>query len=722
MSKQQSSSAQQVAAKSAPSQSHLADHQWAIEKLLAKISIIPATASRWLNRAAENSSHSFLGGILGLAVKFFSSIWLGLLWLLLTGIYIAIGSGFANIRANFEMTDMQFFNAWPMVTLMILLLIGITVVTLRRIPLTVFKLGSWLVHIGIVTLIVGCFIYFGNKHEGSVRIFLGQSVNHYYDATERALYIQGPQHDAPLMLTLPELPIYHEHLAELGNGLNIQRRIADVYQPDNKQTIRARDVDLLRNMTMRITGYYPYAVMQEKWEGSQQPDVQTDAAHSGAKTPELQEKSPLNPAIQVALSVDTFSRSEWLIAKSPAQRVLDTSNAPLGIEFLHEPNATTLADIRQPVDGPLGITVRSAKYKIEKNFAVKEGQIIKLEGTPYTLTIGDISSLPLVSKGYEGANSSALMIKVERADGSKPAEFNRMVLFRYPELSPDFITENGKQKRIQARVDHDIEITFQNATKDQFWFVQDAAGSFLLINRAAGGKVSQSPIKPGQGAEISIGGRGLKLSLIQATPYAAKVARPILIPERQRPRAGTVMERVSNSVIEVELTNDKWSRRVYVPFVQFASMQGPPLGAEPTKVNVPGVGDIQLVLSTTQRDLPSGVKLVNFEAVKYPGAARTFADYRSTLEATTPNNTKPRTLVTQLNAPAEDAGLYYFQAAWDGDENAQPKDRFTVIGVGNRPGIYVMVAGSLLMAVGVMFAFYIKPILLRMKKKQLAEN
>ncbi|MEM6314483.1 MAG: hypothetical protein AAF743_10370, partial [Planctomycetota bacterium] len=46
-----------------------------------------------------------------------------------------------------------------------------------------------------------------------------------------------------------------------------------------------------------------------------------------------------------------------------------------------------------------------------------------------------------------------------------------------------------------------------------------------------------------------------------------------------------------------------------------------------------------------------------------------------------------------------------------------PDDQtYTVLGVGNRPGIYTMVAGSILMFIGLMWAFYLKPILIRRAK------
>ena len=40
----------------------------------------------------------------------------------LTAGYIAVGSGFASVREYFEMTELQFFDAWPLKLLMGLLI------------------------------------------------------------------------------------------------------------------------------------------------------------------------------------------------------------------------------------------------------------------------------------------------------------------------------------------------------------------------------------------------------------------------------------------------------------------------------------------------------------------------------------------------------------------------------------------------------------------------
>ena len=113
-------------------------------------------------------------------------VWAGIVTLLLIGIYAAIGSGFASLRVRMEMTELAFFNWWPM-RVMVGMLIVTLVMVHRWIPLTWERLGVWMTHVGILVLLAGCVLYFSQKTEGIARIYLNQSVGEYfnYDETER---------------------------------------------------------------------------------------------------------------------------------------------------------------------------------------------------------------------------------------------------------------------------------------------------------------------------------------------------------------------------------------------------------------------------------------------------------------------------------------------------------------------------------------------------------
>ncbi|HVT80444.1 MAG TPA: hypothetical protein VHM90_07290 [Phycisphaerae bacterium] len=665
--------------------------EWAIERLIKTLGRIPAAAGKTLDALAKNP-------VLGPVVRLFSSVWFGIIILGLIGIYIAIGSGFHQLREAMEMTDLQFFDWWPMRILLVCLVLDLSIVTLRRIPLTLFKLGSWTVHIGIVTLITGSVWYFSQKVEGSVRIYLNQSVDHYYDVTERALYAYPMNADGtfdtqhPTITALPTLPIFFEHLAATGNPIDIA---VDHAIPGSDARIR-------------IVGYYPCAILQEDEQG-------LHAAGPGEKG--------MGSAVQLQLGklTDSFGKN-WLLGSEPRARILE-ANFPFAIEFLHHPDAQRVKDLQASFQGAEAITVRIPKLNIDRTYVVKQNEPIAVEGSPYTLIPRELQSMPMLSPGYERTSSSLLFVDVSRKDADKVSEYQRMCIFRYPELSADRVMENGAMARKKGVIDRDIQIVFHDAARTESWVVEADDGALSLITREAGGKSSTQPLGA---ASVSIPVPGVTGGqiLVQVTDRIADAAislKPDIIPPAMRPRGQQVMEILQFSMIDVEASQGNWTQRdIHIPFSPYAQVGTRPEGDQPAIVELPGGKRVGLLLATTEHKLPSTLTLTNFEPIKYPGAAQTIADYRSTLLAAD-GKSEPRKLQPHLNNPVADHGLFYFQSAWDGDENAPPEKRFSVIGVGNRPGIYVMMAGAILIALGIGYAFYIKPLLLKAKKEFLAK-
>src|SRR5262249_41634463 len=100
--------------------------EWGAERFVKMIGKGPGALGEMLDRAARVKG---IGGV----VRFFSSVWVGIILLGLIAAYIAIGSGVPALRSKLEMTDLEFFDAMPMRILLALLALDLIVVTLRRI-------------------------------------------------------------------------------------------------------------------------------------------------------------------------------------------------------------------------------------------------------------------------------------------------------------------------------------------------------------------------------------------------------------------------------------------------------------------------------------------------------------------------------------------------------------------------------------------------------------
>ncbi|MEQ8844057.1 MAG: hypothetical protein RIB58_04310 [Phycisphaerales bacterium] len=142
----------------------------------------------------NTSPSSTRGGPLSLLLRFFSSVKLGVFLLVVLFVYSWIGSAglfyptspliFDKPWAHsmprqwriFELTEFEWFHTWFFDINIALIVLNVTVTTLRRIPLTILSAGVWSIHAGIVILALGSVIYFGSKVEGDAPVVRRQIV------------------------------------------------------------------------------------------------------------------------------------------------------------------------------------------------------------------------------------------------------------------------------------------------------------------------------------------------------------------------------------------------------------------------------------------------------------------------------------------------------------------------------------------------------------------
>jgi hypothetical protein len=227
------------------------------------------------------------------------------------------------------------------------------------------------------------------------------------------------------------------------------------------------------------------------------------------------------------------------------------------------------------------------------------------------------------------------------------------------------------------------------------------------------------------------------------------VQRPAIIPEEERNRDDIGTHRAAMIAVEITAEGQDWKRIAWIPFVQYAMIQ-----QWPDPIDLPDGRRIRLAFGRVMHAFPGfTVQLVDFEIDQYDhrGAPR---DYKSVLRVV-PDEGEPYVHEASLNAPltapfhwSEEqsfatnlggrlaAGLdprqfKLAQSGWDAqgwqerqalvDQGAleRPYAAFTILGVGNNPGIHVIALGGVLMGLGIPWAFYIKPLIVRRRKERL---
>lgn len=266
-----------------------------------------------------------------------------------------------------------------------------------------------------------------------------------------------------------------------------------------------------------------------------------------------------------------------------------------------------------------------------------------------------------------------------------------------------------------------------------------------------------------EGSEVPIA-PALKMKLGARLENAIRVEVPRVVGEPERNK--NLVGNHQSAAIALEITEQPRAgqpesppRVLWVPFSQYLGVDN----AGVRRVPLSDGREVSVAFGRVRHALPMRIALKDFEMIPYPNSD-TPRDYRSDVVVTMEvpgedGGTVIRDEVrkTSLNEPllvrvpfrnrddvpmpvnwiARAASLviptqYKFaQAGWDmsgwretqaraeAGELPRPVARYTILGVGNNPGIYVIAAGAVMMSVGIPWAFYLKPILMRRRKRKL---
>ena len=633
------------------------------------------------------------------------SVKFGILLLVLIAVYIALGSGLPGLREALEMNELQFFNWWPMRVLTALLVANLVFVTFRRIPFTPPRYGVWMIHTGIITLILGLGGYFAQKVEGLAFVPRGQTVGLYYDAHERALYATaGDRISEPTPLR--GLPRFAQHLPGEWGGLDAVRPVFGVYDEAERRAVArplGEQLGVGEDVTLRVLGYWPYAMVQPRYGVGEGGKAALRVELEGVP-------DEVAPPVQYLVAGDAGSES--------------ISMPDLGVELRHLH--------RDDLTGPdlLRAAQEAHNLRVEVGGEAEDHQVqpgTRHESLGYTIAVEDFDP---AWQTIDGRTVARLTVLVTTPEGRT---FRRMVLDG-DELQTDFDLDADGAGPMGARQTEPID--------DRLVLRYRLTDGLNLMPR---GTVRHTLLTgPGvEGVAHLITTRVTPTILVErpnefALPLTAdvdggprlKIARQdgvvrtdqiVPVPKDLRTTEGG--QSGAFQVVLVRVTAGDWQRDVPVAYRPWPHFQQAGAGDGPT-VRVPGAKKpLRLTLANTARPMPAMVRLDDFEATPFMGgqAAAGFAmrDFASHVTIFDPDGTQ-RQATVKLNDPAfvdkpvpvlADESWLLFQSSWDPEGQ-----RFTVLGVGNRPHVWTMIAGVALTVVGLMWAFYLKPVLLRRKK------
>ena len=695
---------------------------------------------------------TFLGGaalIVLITALWAQIIWPHLKWNPNTGegfmLFPEFCSNYASITLRrlpaFEMTEPAFYAWWPMRLILLLFVINMIVATVRRIEFNFPNIGVLTVHTGIVVLALGSIYYQSMKQEGDVLLINGAMGGDggpfqvaFHDREDVALLAR--MRGSPTgweQFPLRHLPRYNDY------------GIAGANPPLDLHVLPARRSDINPSVRVDVTGYVSYAELQVGWDSI---PVETGDTAQPALDLALLRRAEDG---QVDGSFDVIAELRMPVA-NPADRIASIGGV-LAIE--HVPQSQDerwrrlSMDFVEPGRHALIIETRdqdTGEFTNPQMRIVGEGDVVQMSG--YELLVEQLAPtppFPIITPGYEGASSSVAVVRIQAPDGEVA---QRYVYHRFPELDQEILANPTGGRPIRRNPRDDIRISYLDSTMLQIYIRSD--GETLL--RLPGGLLRDPmTLKPGDTLPFA---PEVALQFVDVIPNVVKQERPIVTPVAQRER--DLIGTHGAAAIRVEVsTPDGWSESVWIPHQRY---QG--LGDEDQRsVRLPDGRTLDLAFTRLVRPLPGfALQLVDFEMIPYDHS-EVPRDYISLVRVLRDTG-EQREHVTRLNRPLIVRVPYEWddrrpflanalaravsviapnryklsQSGWDSEgwrqsiqrvragQQERPRAAFTILGVGNNPGIHIIAAGGVLMSVGIPWAFYIKPLIMRRRREKIRQE
>ncbi|MBL8763104.1 MAG: hypothetical protein JNM07_02405 [Phycisphaerae bacterium] len=603
----------------------------------------------------------------------------------------------------------------------------------------------------------------------------------FYDNTRVCLWInQGRRWEQRLLVGVPRYNDYALDAVEasmLGGASSEPdgRRLSiDVPAPSPGLTRPGTGGGGESDVSYEIVGYASYAELVPQWLPDERAAPDPTSGRQPMRLIEL--LSSVGTDGSSSVSPQPAGRFA-LVPGVPAQRI-GTVGGILSVEYARGTSDARWAELgaELPAGAGRGLVVEVPGRGFRGVFEASEGARIEVGDTGWTLDVRELHArppFPIITPGYRDAESGVAVVRVIPPDvpgASSPADesrepFTRWVYERFPEISQDLIGEAGASGMPKRRApDSRIRLAYIDATSPRVYFDERSGagggGERVRAMVRVPGRPAVVSESVGEGESVSVGPM-VSLRLGRRWSHAREVELPDVVPElrRDKQEIGTH----ARAALAVRVRAGAFETVVWVPFSQF-------LGVSPERerrVVCPDGRELRLVFGRLWRPFPGfALQLADFEMTPYPHS-ETPRDFRSevlVIDATTGQPWAPSgqessagRRSTSLNDPlllrvpfdwskerptvANAVGRalsvvapnqYKFsQAGWDQQGWSRTREAaergelprayatFTILGVGNNPGIYLIAAGAVMMSVGIPWAFYIKPLILRAQKRRI---
>ena len=447
----------------------------------------------------------------------------------------------------------------------------------------------------------------------------------------------------------------------------------------------ASDADPLKDASVHITGFLRYANMERRWrDGGER----------------------LNPVVQLNLISNHVAPREYELVAFDSQR---NHTEDGNIQFLWLSEKAELAHL--PIDSRAMLRISLPEKNINLEVPVTQekfgGEFLPIGPGEfaYRLTAAHENlALPNQSRPV-----SILAMEIRTPEG----QFRRWVS-SVAELTKDLEGESTDPHAIKSNAPDPRIVTTYQPQSPPVIFAAYPGGLHLVLNGPKGRLIAQD-VQPGVSIPIF---EDLSLRVESFATHAVAEVKPFVVPPpRQQAKIGQTFSMARVEVQTRRGVESQWVRfaRYVFPDQQYAL--GGRFAYAPAVFETEG-GPVEVVLSRKRVPLPNPIAMEDFKLDThlggFTGNALTIRNYVSRLRFLESGKwTDP--VAIAVNHPTEYGGYSYFQSEWDRPEanEAGSGMNFTGLGIGNRHGVLMQLLGCCVAVAGMIFAFYVKPVIKR---------
>lgn len=494
-------------------------------------------------------------------------------------------------------------------------------------------------------------------------------------------------HERPLN----DLPRYHDRISS---------REQVFYDPHEAPELRPIDIkvppagpdDPLASANVHVTGYLRHAQMQRQWrEGGDR----------------------LNPLLQVGVLGGGPTESFELLALDP---VRNTAADGL-VQFVWLSDSSQIESLPSDSRAMLHISVPGTDAKLDVPLTQADigGDFRPIEGSQFAYKLTNLqNNLALPGRSQ---SVSIAMLEIKTPEGNT---IRRWVSDK-PEFTRDMHDKSADPHDVEASQPDPRIVTTYTPQSAPLIFAGHPGGVQFVFNGSQGRQISKD-VRVGETLDVV---PGLALRVDSFVAAAVGEVKPYIVPRSKRD--SDVRELFS--MVRLEVNSGRGTEVEWLPFNQYAFpgdeyvYQGR-FGYLPRTFRLADGSEIEVLFSRKRMPLPNAVSMEDFQLDThlggYSGSTSTIRNYISRLRFYDDGKWTEPTAIA-VNQPTEYGGFWYFQSTWDKppSQDASAGMNYTGLGIGNREGVYVQLAGCCIAVIGMIFAFYVKPV---MKRRRMEEQ